>query len=297
MMNPSPIAREYLEKGRSTDCPIIDMHGHLGPFYGAYLPSATLERMRQRMARCGVQRLVCSHHLALTYDSDEGNALLQDVIDAYPGEFLGYWLINPNFPAVVEKDLVNFDKTRGFVGLKFWPDYHHVTITSIQYAAALEYANAHKLLVLIHTWGGSPFDRPALIAELAERYTQAQFLMGHSGYGEWDVAVGVSRDYPNVYLDLTSVVVGIDFSMMPGGSLMAQASAGSPQVNGIVEYFVEVAGSKKIVYGSDLPWYSQHYHAGAVLFARISDEARHDILHRNAEQLLGSHLDRGRPQS
>ena len=29
----------------------------------------------------------------------------------------------------------------------------------------------------------------------------------------------------------------------------------------------------------------------AVLFARISDDARHDILQRNAEALLGHHLD------
>ena len=64
----------------------------------------------------------------------------------------------------------------------------------------------------------------------------------------------------------------------------------SPHVNGLIEYMVSTAGSSKIVFGSDLPWYSQHYHAGAVLFSRITDEARHDILHRNAERLLGSHL-------
>ena len=46
----------------------------------------------------------------------------------------------------------------------------------------------------------------------------------------------------------------------------------------------------QVVFGSDLPWYSQHYHAGAVLFARITDDDRHDILHCNAERLLGRHL-------
>ena len=71
---------------------------------------------------------------------------------------------------------------------------------------------------------------------------------------------------------------------------MPHAPVMSPQVNGLIEYMVETAGSEKVVFGSDLPWYSQHYHAGAVLFARISDEERHDILHRNAEGLLGSHL-------
>ena len=93
-----------------------------------------------------------------------------------------------------------------------------------------------------------------------------------------------------MYLDLTSVAVAHDFSLMPGGSLMA-TSMGAPQVNGLIQYMVETAGSRKMVFGSDLAWYSQHYQAGAVLSARISDEARHDILHRNAERLLGRHLD------
>ena len=76
-MNPSPIAQEYLKNGHSSTCPIIDMHGHIGPFYGCFLPSAPLERMLKRLRRCGVQRIVCSHHTALAYDPERGNALIQ----------------------------------------------------------------------------------------------------------------------------------------------------------------------------------------------------------------------------
>lgn len=290
-MNPSPIAREYLEKGRSVACPIIDMHGHIGPFYGAYLPSAPLDRMLRSLERCGVQRIVCSHHVAISYDVERGNALIQDVIDAHPDKFLGYWVINPNYPDIIEKDLRTFDQRRGFVGIKFWPDYHLVPVTSPKYAPALEYANEHDLLVMVHTWGESPFDAPGLVGQIAQRYPKARFLMAHCGHGEWETAVSIARDLPNVYLDLTSVPNPHDFTLMPGGSLMPRAPVGGAQVNGIIEYMVETAGSKKVVFGSDLPWYSQHYHAGAILFARITDEARHDILHRNAERLLGRHLD------
>ena len=91
--------------------------------------------------------------------------------------------------------------------------------------------------------------------------------MGHSGYGEWETSVAIARDLPNVYLDLTSVVQALDFSQMPGGSLMPRVPVFSPHVNGLIEYMVATAGSQKIVFGSDLPWYSQHYHAGAVLFS------------------------------
>jgi predicted TIM-barrel fold metal-dependent hydrolase len=292
-MNPSPIAREYLEQGYSTTCPLIDMHGHLGPFYGCYLPSSPLERMRQRLKRCGVRRIVCSHHSALACDAERGNTLMQEVVNAHPDEFLGYWVINPNYPDAVARDLRSLDRRTGFVGLKFWPDYHLVPVNSPRYAPALEYADAHGLLVLVHTFGESPFDAPAMLGEVGKRYPHARFLMGHSGYGEWEKSVAIARDLPNVYLDLTSVFQALDFSQMPGGSLMPRAPALSPHVNGLVEYMVETAGSHKVVFGSDLPWYSQHYHAGAVLFAHISDEARHDILHRNAERLLGKHLSEG----
>jgi predicted TIM-barrel fold metal-dependent hydrolase len=307
-VNPSPIAREYLEQGQSVTCPIIDMHGHLGPFYGCYLPSSPLERMRHRLKRCGVRRIVCSHHSALACDAERGNALMQEVVREHPDEFLGYWVINPNDPEATARDLRSFDgrgqkgdRTSqitgpapflppGFVGFKFWPDYHLVPVTSAKYAPALEYADAHGLLVLVHTFGESPFDAPGMLAEVGKRYPQARFLMGHSGYGEWERSVEVARELANVYLDLTSVFQALDFAQMPGGSLMPRAAALSPHVNGLIEYMVATAGSEKVVFGSDLPWYSQHYHAGAVLFAHISDEARHDILHRNAERLLGQHL-------
>ena len=293
-MNPSPIAGEYMESGWSADCPIIDIHGHVGTFYGSYLPSASAEQMMSRMKRCGVRRIVCSHHMAMSYDERRGNALMQNVIDTYPGQFLGYWVVNPNHPEIMRSAVRGFGKTRGFVGFKFWPDYHLVPVTSPQYEPALEYANEYRLLVLTHTFGHSPYDAPSLVGEVAQRYPEARLLMGHSGYGEWETAVDIARYFPNVYLDLASVVIGIDFDLMPGGSLMPGVASGSPQVNGLIEYMVENATSEKILFASDLPWYSQHYHAGAVLFARIGDQDRHNILHRNAERLLGAHLEAGR---
>lgn len=290
-MNPSPIAQEYLEHGHSETCPIIDMHGHVGPFYGCYLPSSPIDRMRHRLKRCGVRRIVCSHHSALACDVERGNQQMQEIVTAHPDEFLAYWVVNPNSPDITKRDLRAFHDRTGFVGLKFWPDYHLVPVNSPKYRPALEFADEHGLLVLVHTFGESPFDAPALLADAAGRHPRARFLMGHSGYGEWETSVAIARDYPNVYLDLTSVVQALDFSQMPGGSLMPRVPAISPHVNGLIEFMVATAGSRKIVFGSDLPWYSQHYHAGAVLFSRISDEARHDILHRNAERLLGEHLD------
>ena len=290
-MNPSPIAREYMQQGRSDACPIYDMHGHIGPFYGGYLPAAQIDVMRQQMKRCGVVKMLCSHHIALNYDMDRGNREMQAILDDYPDEFLGYWLINPNHPELIARDLRTFSETRRFVGFKFWPDYHLIEVDSPPYTDALRYADEHRLLVKVHTFGHSPFNSPDQFGTAAARYPNATFLMAHCGYGEWEKSAQLATDLANVYLDITSIVVAIDFKIMPMGTFMPiGAGAGAEQVNGLIEYFCETAGSRKIVFGSDLPWYSQHYHAGAVLFARVTDDDRHNIMHRNAESILAEHL-------
>ena len=39
MQNPSTLARQFVEDGRSADCPILDMHGHYSTYYCGYLPA------------------------------------------------------------------------------------------------------------------------------------------------------------------------------------------------------------------------------------------------------------------
>ena len=284
--NPSVIAREYVEKGRSKSCPIIDLHGHFGPFPTGYLPTAPNEKMLHTLKRAGVKKIVCSSHEALLGNYARGNKEMQTAINKYPQFLLGYWVINPNHKDFWTKAAFDFEKTRGFVGFKFLPDYHTYPLTSNNYQPALEYANSKKLLVLVHTWGGSQFDSPQMLEEVAQKYPKATFIMGHSGYGDWETSVRIARDLPNVYLELTAVYVAHDFSVFPYGSGTPVALGSCLQVSGIIEFMVEKVSSKKICFGTDLPWYSPHFAAGAILFARIDDEARHDILHRNAEPLL-----------
>lgn len=285
--NPSAIARDFLERGRSEACPIIDLHGHWGPLGGGYLPAAREETMVRALRRQGVRRIVCSAHEALFADPDRGNAEMQAAIRRWPDLVAGYWAVNPNYPDLARRAPADMAAASGFVGFKFLPDYHVCAVTSDAYRPALEYADARHAPVLIHTWGGSAFNSPQQIELLARRYPQARLLMGHSGYGDWATSVRIAREQPHVYLDLTACYAAHDFAMLPGGSGTPAGLLSCLHVNGIIEYFVEHAGADKIVFGTDLPWYSPHYAAGAVLFAHIGDEDRHNILHRNAEKILG----------
>ena len=238
------------------------MHTHLGPYQGIYFPKPSPEDMIRTMDRCGVRIVVSSSHAALI--DTKANIEMAKVAEKYPDRFRAYWVINPTYPERTEREIAQFSEMDGFVGFKFLSDYHKYPLTGPRYEPALKYADENGLLVLMHTWGQSQFDSPDLVEKLAGKYPNAIILMGHSGYGEWEKAIRIGKDYPNVYLELTAAYA----------------------VNGVIEWMVEEVGSNKMLFGTDLPWFDPHYGIGCVLFSRISDKDRHNILHRNAEKLI-----------
>lgn len=267
MTNDSTIAKEFLARGRSEGCPIIDMHGHYGTFSGIYFPNPYAEQMLDSMDRAGVSVIVCSSHAGLC-DQERGNREMAEVVKKHPGRFYGYRVINPNHPEAARREVDRYPQDPGFVGFKFHPSGHSYSIAGEHYLPALEYANEHRLIVLSHTWGHSQYDGPKLVAEVAAKYPQTTIIMGHSGYGEWDVAFAVAREHDNVYLDLCAAY----------------------RVNGVVARMVNEVGSHKIVFGTDQPWFDPHYCAGSVCFSRITDDDRRNIFHRNAEKLMAPFL-------
>jgi predicted TIM-barrel fold metal-dependent hydrolase len=263
MTNPSEIAREFVQTGRCKTCPVIDMHGHYGAFRSIYLPSPWARGMMGMMDRAGVECIVCSSHASLS-DQERGNREMAEVVGDHPGRFYGYRTINPNYADEALREVDRFAEEPGFVGFKFHPSGHSYRLTGDRYVPALEYANEHRLLVLTHTWGSSEYDRPGLLGEVAAKYPKATFLMGHAGYGDWETAISVARERTNVYLELTA----------------------ASRVSGIITRMVQEAGSDRIVFGTDLPWFDPHYGIGSVCFSRIEDEDRRNILYRNAQRLL-----------
>ena len=50
---------------------------------------------------------------------------------------------------------------------------------------------------------------------------------------------------------------------------------------------MEKAGSERLLFGTDLPWFDTHHGIGTILSTEMTDDDRHNILHRNGERLLG----------
>ena len=264
MKNQSPLVQQFFQNRIVPDCPIYDLHGHMGPFYGAHFPQPDPASMVQDCRRAGVKCLVFAHHGSLLAP-DITNQPAIDAVRQFPNTLRAYCAINPNYPATVQREIETFPKYRDvYVGFKFLADYHAVPLTDPRYQPAWQYADQHQLLVLLHTWGHSTFNGPDIIRPLAEKYPNTKILLGHSCHGQWDQAIQLAQDFPNLYLELCAVL----------------------DEQGILEKFVNALGSEQIIYGTDFPWFNQFYYIGAVLGANISDNDRHNIFHRNAQKLL-----------
>jgi len=259
----SPIAREFLTTGQCASCRVIDLHAHYGHFRGIYMPNHDPEQMIATMDRCGVEITVSSGHTALE-DMVLGNAEMTEVTARYPGRWYAYLMYHPNDPDNGRRELELYDARPTYVGIKLHPTWHQTPITADAYRPALEFAAARKLLLLSHTWGSSPYDSPAHMAQVAERYPDITFLCGHSGHGQFQECMDVARRFPNVYLELTAAYA----------------------VRGVIEDMVNSVGAHKIVLGYDLPWFDPHYAIGCVVMAHISEQARRAILRENALRLL-----------
>ncbi len=264
----SKLYNEFFEKGKVEDCPIYDLHAHMGNWYAITFPSVEIHEMIRRMQLANVKKMVFSHHATL-HAPDIGNSANIEAVRKYPDTLKAYCGINPHYPDIVRKDIKDMDKYRDiFVGFKLLADYHRVPISEGVYNEAWEYAQEKKLIVLLHTWGWSMYDGPSVIEKVAEKYPDVKILMGHSCHGNWNKAIELVKRFPNLYLELCAVL----------------------DDRGVLEKFVEEVGSKRIVFGTDFPWFSYHYYIGSVLGACIGDEAMRDIFYRNAQQILARFL-------
>ncbi|MHB1294710.1 MAG: amidohydrolase family protein [Anaerolineae bacterium] len=261
----TPLTRTFWDQGRSAACPIIDVHGHMGTFSGIYMPNAEADAMLASMDASGVRLLVFSHHDALM-SPDVGNRTAIEAVRRYPQRLRAYCVINAGYPEWVERDLAALEASRDvFVGFKFHPSMHARSLSDTGYAPAWEYAEAHGLPILTHTWEQSDTCGPEAVRKVAERFPGVRLLLGHSCHANWDAAVQLARDFPNIYLELTAVF----------------------DDRGVVDKFVGEVGSERLLFGVDLPWFYPQHGIGALCSAHISDEDRHNICHRNAAALFG----------
>lgn len=260
---PGSLAEAFWKNGIA-DIPIYDMHGHMGSHNAIYFARCEAPEMVAHLRRIGVRRLVFSHHYSLM--GSFRNQRVHAITARFPDILRMYVSISPHQTDFIAEDLEQFDSmTPLAIGFKFLPDYHKVKVTDPRYEPVLNFASERRLPILVHTWGGSPYDGPDVMLEVATRYPQVTFFMAHSFSGDLPGAKRVADACPNVYFELTSL----------------------PGQHTIIERLCADIGSHRLLFGTDMPWFDEYQHVGGILSADISEDDKHNILYRNVEKLLG----------
>jgi len=252
-----------------TDTLVIDCHCHMDLWFNFSIPDSTPADMVRWMDRAGIDACVSSHHLAIGPDCTEGNRLVFQAAEEFPGRIYGYVGVNANHPTADSiAELGKYVSHPGMKGVKLHPDFQQYPANGERYEPIWEWANERGCVVLSHTWKGSPFSDPGLFRDLAGKYANTRIIMGHSGgttFEGADQCIELAKEHPHVFLDLT-------------GSLMYE---------GLIEHMVEQLGAERILFGTDLPFLDVRPQLGRVAFAGISPEAKARIYGLNAGELYG----------
>ena len=246
---------------------VIDVHGHLGNSHRFAIQGATGDTIVREMDRAGVEKIVLSHEICMSWDAGWGNDQVLEAMRDHPGRIYGYACTYAGDVPSGTRSQAALDEIKrcidaGMVGIKLHTG-DGVAYADERYAPVWEYAEANGLPVLVHTWG-----QMADIGKALERCPTAPVILGHAGAGAQGVApyIDFARRHENTWLDIT-------FS-------------GAPWL--CVEKFVESVGAHRVLFGSDATWFSLSQHLGRVLFADISNDDKRAILVDNARAIFSS---------
>ena len=260
----SELARAFWETGK-LPCKIYDFHAHMDEHAQIYFPFSNVDDMVRDMDANGVEKLFFCGHFALD-DPLNGEKYNVSAVKKYPDRLRAYHIIHSRH-LDPERELREVDTQPDvYAGFKILGDYNAFPIDDPCHDPYYDYLNQTKKLLLVHTWGGSANNGAENVAHIAERFPEIRIICGHSFYGKQKEGVALTKQYPNVYYELTA----------------------SPIVRGYLEDIVNAAGSERILFGTDLPWFSTMHGVGMVLGADVTDDDRLNIFYRNGERLLAA---------
>lgn len=245
------------------DILVIDGHCHIGPVTNFTAPANSAEGMLESMDALGIGIACISAHASIGPDYILGNDLVMKTVSTYPDRFVGYAVVNPNYPEDISCELERCFACSGMLAVKLHPSFHGSAIDNKNYSHVYEIADQRHLTVLIHTWGRAEI---AAVDRISGEYPGANFIAGHSG-GEikaMEDTIELVNKRKNVFADLTLSVC------FEGG----------------VEWFVREMGADKVLFGSDTPFLDPKPSFGRVAMAEISDKDKEKILGLNMKRLL-----------
>lgn len=242
-----------------TDHPVIDVHGHWGPWFFAMDIGDVAENIRV-MDEWGITLQIVSASEAVTYDAPGGNAKLARMLERQP-RLRGYLVANPNNLADTEADLRRYAGSGLFCGVKIHTGYPRREISSPQMRDTFALLDSYRAIVLIHTWGPDVLDLPRLLVD----NPRLRVIAAHMGANRWDLAAEAARGCDRLYLEPSCSVTD--------AGQVAHVAARVP------------AG--QLLFGTDATLIDPAVSFGLVADARLEAATAEALYWRNAARLFG----------
>lgn len=239
--------------------PIIDTHCSVGKGTDSELSADDLVAA---MDANGVAKAIIApvdRYLAVY--NREGNDAMIEAGRRFPGRLYAMATANPWYG---ERALEEVKRTfgEGAVGLKLHPQFQGFNMTDPVVIPLLELAAELNKPVYFHT--GVPICcMPFQLTELAMRFPEITFIMGHMGFSDfWYDVVAAVKAVENIYLE------------------------SSPYWPDYVTDVVKKVGADRIMFGSDMPNNQQRLAIESIRLSSMSEKVKEQFFSRIAQRVF-----------
>lgn len=235
---------------------IIDVHSHIGPsWYGWWKNEVTQEDFISTMDKFGIDKACCNYW---SIQSETGNDYIAEFAGRYPDRIIPFGCIIPRFHDAVE-EVERVANRLNMKGLKFHPAANRYHANSPEVFPVVEKAIQLRLPMLFHS-GHDEYSHPHNLGDLAKRYPEGVFIMGHMGEEAVFEGIETAANRENIFLDTT----------------------GSLNLYHIMHRAIRKVGEDRILFGTDFV----ACNPGPEI-AKVRDV---DLPDRQVEKILGENL-------
>jgi predicted TIM-barrel fold metal-dependent hydrolase len=234
-----------------------DCHGHIGWSSPHHVVNVGLADMVEEMNKFGIQSCCVFSLEGVMGDETYGNDEVAEAVRTYPDRFVGFTLVTPNHGEVAMQRELERGMKMGLRGVKLICDYQGYSTEGPLIDVACEFANQHGQFILNHNWGSAEQMR-----RLCKTFPNACFITGHTTLAFAEVA----KEVNNLFICTCPC---IDW--------------------GFTEKLVAAYGADRILFGSDLTDLPIGWGMGQILYARIPEADKRNIMGGNMKALLKKH--------
>jgi len=237
------------------DFELYDIHAHIGGYNRDYpvFYNGTEEIIKE-MNRLNIKKAIVMPLGVYGSEWFYQNEKLINDCSKYPDRFIGFCLINLNYPEKeIEKEITRCRK-EGIKGIKLIAAYQNCQDVDKKTEFVCEYVNHYKMPILNHSWG-----TPEFLEKMVKRYTSIGYICGHFSF----IYKNIVNNYDNVYICTCNY---LEF--------------------GTIERMVREIRNDRICWGSDFSDLHFGFTLGPVLLSSIPDEIKIKILSENTKNFI-----------